>query len=60
MLHASTSPFYPLFAALDINAKNAPGEAGRRMWDECVMLGIEARKAIFERCDMILPLFLKR
>ncbi len=23
MMHASTSPFYPLFAALDINAKNA-------------------------------------
>lgn len=21
MMHASTSPFYPLFAALDINAK---------------------------------------
>ncbi|NRH25034.1 ornithine decarboxylase [Pantoea stewartii] len=55
MLHASTSPFYPLFAALDINAKMHQGEAGRRMWDECVTLGIEARKAIFERCDMILP-----
>lgn len=55
MLHASTSPFYPLFAALDINAKMHQGEAGRRMWDECVMLGIEARKAIFERCEMILP-----
>ncbi|MCK0555032.1 ornithine decarboxylase [Pantoea ananatis] len=55
MLHASTSPFYPLFAALDINAKMHQGEAGRRMWDECVMLGIEARKAIFDRCDMILP-----
>ncbi|MGC6745440.1 hypothetical protein ACP0HM_17140 [Escherichia coli] len=23
MLHASTSPFYPLFAALDVNAKNS-------------------------------------
>ncbi|MHA6312588.1 ornithine decarboxylase [Pantoea sp. S-LA4] len=55
MLHASTSPFYPLFAALDINARMHQGEAGRRMWDECVTLGIEARKAILERCDMILP-----
>lgn len=55
MLHASTSPFYPLFAALDINARMHQGEAGRRMWDECVTLGIEARKAIFEQCDMILP-----
>ena len=28
MLHASTSPFYPLFAALDVNAKIHEGEAG--------------------------------
>ncbi|WP_312123550.1 ornithine decarboxylase, partial [Pantoea vagans] len=55
MLHASTSPFYPLFAALDINARMHQGEAGRRMWDECVTLGIEARKAILDRCEMILP-----
>jgi len=31
ILHASTSPFYPLFAALDINARMHQGEAGRRM-----------------------------
>ncbi|MBE5251879.1 ornithine decarboxylase [Mixta mediterraneensis] len=55
MLHASTSPFYPLFAALDINARMHQGEAGRRMWEACVTTGIEARKAIFERCEMILP-----
>lgn len=55
MLHASTSPFYPLFAALDINARMHQGEAGRRMWDECVTLGIEARKSILDRCEMILP-----
>ena len=30
MLHASTSPFYPLFAALDVNAKIQGSEAGRR------------------------------
>ncbi|WMI91094.1 hypothetical protein RB536_04090 [Escherichia coli] len=46
MLHASTSPFYPLFAALDVNAKIHEGESGRRLWAECVALGIEARKAI--------------
>lgn len=55
MLHASTSPFYPLFAALDINAKIHEGESGRRLWAECVMLGIEARKAILTRCKMIQP-----
>ncbi len=55
MLHASTSPFYPLFAALDVNAKMHQGEAGRRLWHECVMLGIEARKAILAKCEMIRP-----
>lgn len=55
MLHASTSPFYPLFAALDINAKIHEGESGRRLWAECVELGIEARKAIVANCKMIQP-----
>lgn len=53
MLHASTSPFYPLFAALDVNAKIHEGESGRRLWAECVALGIEARKAIIANCKMI-------
>jgi len=55
MLHASTSPFYPLFAALDVNAKMHQGEAGRRLWHECVTLGIDTRKAILSRCEMIRP-----
>ncbi|MCE9891271.1 ornithine decarboxylase [Kluyvera intermedia] len=55
MLHASTSPFYPLFAALDINAKIHQGESGRRLWAECVELGIDARKAIVANCKMIQP-----
>ncbi|MCI0253136.1 UNVERIFIED_ASMBLY: ornithine decarboxylase [Cronobacter sakazakii] len=55
MLHASTSPFYPLFAALDVNAKIHEGESGKRLWAECVELGIEARKAIIANCHMIKP-----
>ncbi len=55
MLHASTSPFYPLFAALDVNAKIHEGESGRRLWAECVELGIEARKAVIANCKMIKP-----
>jgi len=55
MLHASTSPFYPLFASLDVNAKIHEGESGRRLWAECVELGIEARKAIIANCKMIKP-----
>lgn len=55
MLHASTSPFYPLFAALDINAKIHEGESGRRLWAECVALGIDTRKAILARCKLLQP-----
>lgn len=55
MLHASTSPFYPLFAALDVNAKIHEGESGRRLWADCVTLGIETRKAILERCHLLHP-----
>lgn len=55
MLHASTSPFYPIFAALDINARIHDGPAGRRLWRECVELGIEARKALLSRCSLIRP-----
>ncbi|MCB5307248.1 ornithine decarboxylase SpeF [Yersinia massiliensis] len=55
MLHASTSPFYPLFAALDINAKMHEGKSGQRMWLDCVKTGIEARKMILNTCNMIKP-----
>jgi ornithine decarboxylase len=48
LMHASTSPFYPLFAALDVNAKVHEGKAGEMMWDRCIELGIEARKKIRE------------
>ena len=42
MMHASTSPFYPLFAALDVNAKMHEGMSGQRLWADCVRVGIEA------------------
>jgi ornithine decarboxylase len=54
-LHASTSPFYPLFAALDINARMQAGEAGRRLWADCIKIGIEARKSIIKNCSMFKP-----
>ena len=55
MMHASTSPFYPLFAALDVNAKMHAGESGKRLWLDCVKFGIEARKLIMELCQHIRP-----
>jgi len=55
MLHASTSPFYPIFASLDINAKMQEGEAGKKLWADCVKLGIEARKLVLKDCSLIKP-----
>lgn len=55
MMHASTSPFYPLFAALDVNAKMHEGAAGRNMWMSCVENTIEARKIILNNCRHIRP-----
>lgn len=55
MMHASTSPFYPMFASLDVNAKMHEGEAGRKLWHECVKMGIEARKDMLRTCKMIKP-----
>lgn len=54
-LHASTSPFYPLFASLDVNARMQEGEAGRRLWDECVKLGVEARKLVIKKSSLFKP-----
>lgn len=54
-LHASTSPFYPIFATLDVNARMQDGEAGRRLWEDCVKLGIEARKSVLKKCTLIKP-----
>ncbi len=48
LMHASTSPFYPLFAALDVNAKVHEGKSGEMLWDRCIDLGIEARKKLRE------------
>ncbi|WP_108652824.1 ornithine decarboxylase [Dongshaea marina] len=48
LLHASTSPFYPLFASLDVNAKIHEGKSGQMLWDGCIELGIETRKKLRE------------
>lgn len=46
MLHASTSPFYPLFASLDVGAQMMKGRFGEVLWDDAIRLGIELRKKI--------------
>ena len=46
LLHASTSPFYPLFASLDVGAQMMKGRSGEVLWDDTIRLGIEMRKKI--------------
>ena len=48
LMNASTSPFYPLFASLEVNAKVHEGKAGEMLWDRCIALGIEVRKKFRE------------
>ena len=48
LMNVSTSPFYPLFASLEVNAKIHEGEAGMMLWDRCIELGIETRKKLRE------------
>jgi ornithine decarboxylase len=54
-LYASTSPFYPLYASLDVNARMQSGEAGKKLWADCVKLGVETRKSILKRCSLLKP-----
>ena len=56
MMHVSTSPFYPLFASLDVNAKIHEGELGKQLWRECIELGINARKSVLSHCKYLRPL----
>ncbi len=60
MLHASTSPFYPLFGALAVNAKMHEGDSGRYLWREAVKTGIEARKLLMKKCKYITPFIPRR
>jgi ornithine decarboxylase len=46
MLHSSTSPFYPLFASLDVGAQMMKGRSGEVLWEDTIKLGIEMRKKI--------------
>ncbi len=54
-LHASTSPFYPIYASLDVNARMQDRDSGKKLWADCIKMGIDARKNILRRCDMLKP-----
>src|SRR5208283_2361116 len=46
MQYASTSPFYPLFASLDVGAQMMKGRSGEVLWDDTIRLGVELRKKL--------------
>jgi ornithine decarboxylase len=46
LVQASTSPFYPLFASLDVGAQMMKGKSGEVLWDDTIRLSIELRKKI--------------
>lgn len=46
MMHTSTSPFYPMYASLDVGAQMMKGKSGTFLWDEALRLGIDIRKQI--------------
>ncbi|MDR1775936.1 MAG: ornithine decarboxylase [Actinomycetes bacterium] len=54
-MHASTSPFYPIFASLDVNAKIQEGPSGAKLWDRCLRLGVQTRQNILRKCTTIRP-----
>ncbi len=54
MMHGTTSPFYPLFTSLEVNAR-LHGAVGHSLWQETVECGIEARKRVFQDCAFIAP-----
>lgn len=46
MMHTSTSPFYPMYASLDVGAQMMKGRSGEFLWDEALRMGIDIRKQI--------------
>jgi ornithine decarboxylase len=46
LVQASTSPFYPLFASIDVGAQMMKGKSGEVLWDDTIRLSIEIRKKL--------------
>ena len=55
MKYSSTSPFYPLFACLDVNAKMQEGEAGKKLWHDALTVSVNARKKLLKNATLVRP-----
>ncbi len=48
LMHSSTSPFYPMFASLDVAAKMMAGSSGQRIMDNILRQAIQFRQKMAE------------
>jgi ornithine decarboxylase len=55
MQFSSTSPFYPIYATLGVNAKMQAGEAGKKLWHDLLVTTVNARKDLLNYAKMIRP-----
>lgn len=54
-LFMSTSPFYQMYAALDVNAQMQSGAAGRKLWHDLLITTINARKKLLKSDSLFRP-----
>lgn len=57
MLHSSTSPFYPLFMSLEVNAAIHADGNGQRLWSGAVSMANEFRRQVDQHCTVIKPYY---
>lgn len=58
MQHASTSPSYPLFMSLEVNAAMLADGEGERQWQEVTRVAEALRYQVLRQCRLFKPLFL--
>jgi ornithine decarboxylase len=55
MLHSSTSPFYPLFMSLEVNAAIHANGNGQRIWSVAAYVAGEFKRQVERHCQIIKP-----
>lgn len=55
MKYSSTSPFYGIFASIDVSARMQEGETGKKMWNDTMLTVVRARKRLLREATMIRP-----
>ena len=55
LLHYNTSPFMPMWASIEVNAKMHEGRQGKMIWKKALCDIIDARKKIFKVCKLLKP-----